>query len=186
MSANTLTDGAAARYANALFELSLENDQLSSVESGLDRILEIYRQNADFKKVTKSAIFSRAEQIRALRSVGKKIKTPDLLLSTLCLMASKRRLFAIEEMAEEFKRLSALRRAELTVHVKSASKLNKKQENKIREIFEKATKNTVILNVMEDESLIGGLVIKVGSSLIDSSIKSQLISLENIMKEVSL
>ena len=101
-------------------------------------------------------------------------------------MASKRRLFAIEEMAEEFKRLSALRRAELTVHVKSASKLNKKQENKIREIFEKATKNTVILNVMEDEALIGGLVIKVGSSLIDSSIKSQLISLENIMKEVSL
>ena len=86
MSANTLTDGAAGRYANALFELSLENDQLSSVESGLDKILEIYRQNADFKKVARSAIFSRAEQIRALRSVGKKIKTPDLLLSTLCLM----------------------------------------------------------------------------------------------------
>ena len=91
-----------------------------------------------------------------------------------------------KRQVEHFKRLASDHRGEIKVNVTSASKLSRSQEDKIRNFFEEETKSSIILNIKEDQSLIGGLLIKVGSSLIDSSIRSQLINVENKMKEVGL
>ena len=186
MSAKTLTDSAASRYASAIFELAIETKSLDKAESDLDLVANIYESNGDFRKVVKSAIFSREQQVGVIKALGKKIKLSDLTIKSLCLMAQKRRLFSIESMVEHFKRLASDHRGEIKVNITSASKLSRSQEDEIRNFFEEETKSSVILNIKQDESLIGGLLIKVGSNLIDSSIRSQLINVENKMKEVGL
>ena len=186
MSAKTLTDSAASRYASAIFELALETKGLDKVESDLDVVANIYESNEDFRKVVKSAIFSREQQVGVIRALGKKVKLSDLTINSICLMAQKRRLFSVESMVEHFKRLASAYRGEIKVNITSASKLSKSQEEEIRNFFEEETKSSVILNIEQDETLIGGLLIKVGSNLIDSSIRSQLINVENKMKEVGL
>ncbi len=186
MTTKTLTDSAASRYASAIFDLSIEEKSLDKTESDLDLVKDIYGSNEDFRKVVKSPIFSREQQVRVIKSLGKKIKLSNLIINSLCLMASKRRLFSIVSMVEQFKRLAASHRGELKVSILSASKLSSSQEEQIRKLFEDETKSSVILDIKEDQSLIGGLLIKVGSTVIDSSIKSQLINVENKMKEVGL
>ncbi len=98
MSAKTLTDSAASRYASAIFELAIETKSLDKAESDLDVVANIYESNGDFRKVVKSAIFSREQQVGVIKSLGKKIKLSDLTINSLCLMAQKRRLFSIESM----------------------------------------------------------------------------------------
>ena len=186
MSAKTLTHAAAARYASAIFELAQENKCLKKVENDLSLIRSTVEKNNDFQRFVHSAILSRNQQIGALKALGKKLKLEGLTINTLCLMASKRRLFAVKSMVEQFELLLSKFRREVMVAVTSSQKLSKSQENDIRKIFEKHTNTKVILQVDEDSTLIGGLVIKVGSSVIDSSIKSQLINVENKMKEVGI
>ena len=186
MSSKTLTHAAAARYASAIFELAQEKNCLKKVEADLKLIMLILEENHDFHKFVHSAIFSRKQQIDVLKVLGKKLALENLTTDTLCLMASKRRLFAVKSMAERFEMLASNYRGEVKVAVTSSCKLTKHQENKIRKVFEEQTNTKVILKTNEDPTLIGGMVIKVGSSLIDSSIKSQLINVENKMKEVGI
>ncbi len=186
MSAKTLTNAAAKRYANAIFELAQESNLLKKVEADLGLIKSICDENYDFQRFILSAIFSRQQQIEVLKALGKKLDLESLTVDSLCLMASKRRLFAVKTMIEQFDLLVSNFRGEVKIVVTSSRKLSKSQENEIKDVFEKQTKSKIILQVNEDSTLIGGLVVRVGSSLIDSSIKSQLINVENKMKEVGI
>ena len=186
MSTRTLTNAAAARYASAIFELAQEKNCLKKVEADLNLVMSILEENPDFQTFVHSAILSRKQQIDVLKVLGNKLALESLTIDTLCLMAAKRRLFAVKSMAERFEMLSSNFRGEVKVAVTSSCKLSEIQATKIKKVLEEQTNIKVMLQINEDPSLIGGLVIRVGSSLIDTSIKSQLINIENKMKEVGI
>jgi len=180
----SISTGIAARYAAAVFGLAKEGKALKSLESDVDSLGAALSASSDLRSMIASPLFSREEQAKAIEAVATKAGFSTLTKNTLALMASKRRLFVLPQLVAELRQLLAEERGEVTADVISATALTKEQSSKLAASLKARVGKTVKLNTTVDESLIGGLVVKLGSTMIDTSIASKLSALKNAMKEV--
>jgi len=131
-----------------------------------------------------SPIYGRDEQTDAIGAVAKKMKLSSMVSNSLSLMASKRRLFVLPQLVAGLRELIAEEKGEITANVTAAKALTKAQQDKLAKSLKASVGKDVKINMAVDENLIGGLIVKVGSQMIDTSIASKLANLQNVMKEV--
>jgi F-type H+-transporting ATPase subunit delta len=176
--------GVAGRYATALFELALEGGALDSVAADLDRFSAALDASTDLARLVKSPVFSAEEQSRALAAILDALKIEGLTRNFLLLVAKNRRLFASPDMTRGFRAMLARHRGETSASVISASKLTEAQVTALKQALQAALGKEVALDQRIDAGLLGGLVVKVGSRMIDTSLRTRLNSLKITMKEV--
>ena len=180
----SISSGIAARYATAVFELAKEAKKLPALEKDLDALSAALEESTDFGELITNPVYTRDQIAAAVAAIGKKMKLTPIVASTLGLMAQKRRLFVLPQLVATIKGMIADEKGEVSAEVTSAKALTKAQTDKLAKTLKASVGKDVIVNVAVDESLIGGLIVKVGSKMIDSSIKSKLSNLQNAMKEV--
>ncbi|MEZ5796047.1 MAG: F0F1 ATP synthase subunit delta [Paracoccaceae bacterium] len=180
----SVSTGIAARYASALFDLAKEGGALKALESDAAALKAALADSPDLAAMIASPVISRAEQTAATAAIAAKMGLNALTANTLALMGEKRRLFVLPQFLAELAGLIAAEKGEITAEVTSATALSAAQSKKLAETLKAKVGKTVKLNATVDESLIGGLIVKLGSTMIDTSVKSKLASLQNAMKEV--
>lgn len=176
--------GVAGRYATALFELGLEEKALEQIEVDLNRFGEALDAVDDLARLVKSPVFSAEEQGRALAAILDELKIEGLTKNFLLLVSKNRRLFAVPDMMTAFRAMLAAHRGETSATVTAASKLTEAQVTALKQALQAALGKDVMLDQRVDPSLIGGLMVKVGSRMIDTSLRTKLTSLKHAMKEV--
>ncbi|MFQ5566167.1 MAG: F0F1 ATP synthase subunit delta [Paracoccaceae bacterium] len=181
---STFVSSAAGRYATALFELAGESDALDQTEADMAALGAALEASDDLRTLISSPIYNRDEQGRAMASVTEAMGLSALVRNVVGLMAGKGRLFMLGEVIDVYARLMAEHRGEVTAEVTAARALSETQQGALARTLKDAVGREVKLNVAVDEGIIGGLVVKVGSKMIDTSIRSRLASLQNAMKEV--
>ena len=180
----SISTSIASRYAAAVFELANESKSVAKIESDLDALNGALTDSADFNALIHSPIYSREEQTDAIAAIASKMGLTSLMSNTLAVMADKRRLFVLPQLVQSLRNLIAESKGEVGADVVSAKALTKAQTDKLAKTLKAQFGKTVTINATVDESLIGGLVVKVGSKMIDTSIRAKLNSLQNAMKEV--
>ncbi|WGW04795.1 F0F1 ATP synthase subunit delta [Tropicibacter oceani] len=180
----SVSSGIAERYATAVFGLVKEGKDLPKLEANLDDLSATLESNAELRDLLSSPIYSRDEQGGAIMAIAKKMGLIPALQNTLGLMAQKRRLFVVPAMVRRLREMIAAEKGEVTAEVVSAQALTEAQSKKLAETLKAQVGSDVKISATVDESLIGGLVVKVGSKMIDTSIRAKLNSLQNAMKEV--
>jgi len=180
----SISTGIAARYATAVFELAKSAKSIDGLDADISTLAVAFDGSNDLQNLVTSPIYSRAEKVAAVQALAAAMGLGELLTNTLALLADKRRLFVLSYLIEAVRTLIAREKGEVTADVTAARKLTKAQETKLSAALKKAVGQNVIINTTVDKSLIGGLVVKVGSKMIDSSIASKLSNLQNAMKEV--
>lgn len=181
---STANGGLAQRYAAALFELADSKHQLDAVVGDLGAIDKMIDESADFRRLINSPVLSRADQGKAITGIVQAAQFGPLTAKFLGLLAQNRRLFALPAMIQAFKKMLADRRGEMTAQVWSARALSAEQQSALAETIKRAHGAKVTMEVKVDPDLIGGLVVKVGSRMIDSSIRTKLQKLQLAMKGV--
>lgn len=176
--------GVAGRYATALFDLAETKKQLDRVAQDLADLGSMIDGSADLNRLIRSPVISREEQGRAMAAVLKKAGMSALTGNFVGVVARNRRLFALPAMIAAYRSLLAARRGEATAEVVSARPLTKKQTEAIGAQLKKAIGTKVAINTKVDEGLLGGLVVKVGSRMIDSSLRTKLQRLRFAMKGI--
>ena len=176
--------GIAARYAKAVFELAKEDKAVAKVEADLDALEAALADSADFRALISSPVYSRDEQAGAIAALAKKMGLSAIVSNVLALMSNKRRLYILPQMVQALRAAIAEDKGEITAAVTSAKALTKTQADKLAKALASSVGKSVKINATVDEKLIGGLVVKMGSKMIDTSIASKLNSLQNAMKEV--
>ncbi len=180
----SISAGIAGRYATAVFELAKEAKGLSGLEADVAALGQALKDSADLRQAIASPVISREDQGRAVAALAAKMGLSSTVASTLALMAANRRLFVLPQLLAALGDMIAAEKGEITAEVTAAAELTKAQAEKLAASLGKTVGKTVRLNTTVDENLIGGLVVKVGSKMIDTSIRSKLASLQNAMKEV--
>lgn len=180
----SLSSGIAERYATALFQLAKDAKKLPAVEKDVDALAAALNDSDHLRDLISSPVYTRADAGTAIAAIAKKMKLAPLTANTLGLMAAKRRLFVLPQLIKGVKAMIAEEKGEVSAEVTAAKKLTAAQQKKLADTLKKTVGKTVNVNVTVDESLIGGLIVKVGSKMIDSSIRSKLSNLQNAMKEV--
>lgn len=180
----SISSGIAARYATAVFELAKDAKKLSAIEKDFDALETAMKDSNALRDLITSPIYSRDEMTSAVITISKKMKLTKDVTNTLGLMASKRRLFVLPALIKTVKAMIAEEKGEITAEVTAAKTLTKTQQDKLAKTLKIAVGKTVNVNMSVDPDLIGGLIIKVGSKMIDNSVSSRLLNLQNTMKEV--
>jgi F-type H+-transporting ATPase subunit delta len=180
----SISTGIAARYATAMFELAQEGEALDALEADVASLEAALAESADLRDVISSPLYGRDETQAAIGAVAGAMGLNAITGNTLRLMAQKRRLFVLPALLRSLRERIAEHKGEVTADVVSAKALTKAQSDKLQKSLSAAVGREVQLNATVDESLIGGLVVKVGSKMIDTSIRSKLNALQNTMKEV--
>jgi F-type H+-transporting ATPase subunit delta len=175
----------AGRYATALFELALETNAIDAVKSDLDRFDALIAGSADLARLVRSPVFTAEEQVRALRSVLDRAGLSGLSAQFLLTVASNRRLFAVRDMIRAYGLLVARHRGEVSAQVTLAQPPRPEHLAAIKEALNAVTKKNVQIDVNVDPSIIGGLVVKLGSRMVDTSLRTRLNMIKHAMKEVS-
>ena len=177
--------GMAGRYAIALFELALEANAVAGVKSDLDRFDALITESADLARLVRSPVFTAEEQVRALRPVLNWAGLSGLSAQFLLTVASNRRLFAVRDMIRAYGLLVARHRGEVSAQVTLAQPPRPEHLAAIKEALDAVTKKNVQVDVQVDPSIIGGLVVKLGSRMVDTSLRTRLNMIKHAMKEVS-
>ncbi|MEM8774400.1 MAG: F0F1 ATP synthase subunit delta [Pseudomonadota bacterium] len=180
----SISSGIAERYATAIFELSKESKSLGKLEENISDLTAALNESADLRDLISSPVISRTDQETAISAVSDTMGLVTELKSGLGLMAQKRRLFVLPQLVSQLSDMIADDKGEVTAEVTSAVQLSAAQSKKLASALKSSVGKDVKINATVDESLIGGLVVKVGSKMIDTSIASRLNSLQNAMKEV--
>jgi F-type H+-transporting ATPase subunit delta len=178
-----IVSGVAGRYATALFELALEQKSVDAVKADLDRFAALIDENEDLARLVRSPVFGADEQTKALTAVLDSAKIGGLAANFLRLVASNRRLFAVRLILKAFRLLVAQYKGEVTAEVTVAEKLNDKHLDALKNALKGVTGKDVDLDVKVDPSIIGGLVVKLGSRMVDTSLKTKLNAIKHAMKE---
>jgi len=171
----------AERYSLALFELSEENNLLSSIENQAMSVLNLINQSEDFCNLIKDPTINQEDLSKVINKIAENNKFDTLLKNFLNFLIQKRRFFFIERILKSFIEICSRKRGELKAELKSAKNLSSDEITKITELLTKNFSSKIKLNYKHDESLIGGLVVQVGSTMVDTSIKSKLQQIENRM-----
>jgi len=180
----SMVSGVAARYARSLFELAEEAGATSATEKDLGRFEALLEGSADLKRLIESPVFSSEEQQKAIGAVLDGAKIGGLTGNFLRVVAQNRRLFAVPQMIRAFREIAADARGEATAEVTAAHALTADQERALKAALNDMVGKDVTVKVTVDPSLLGGLVVRVGSRQIDTSLKTKLNSLKVALKEV--
>jgi len=177
--------GVAGRYATALFELAESEGSLDAVANDLASIGRMLDESEDLRRLVRSPVFGADLQGKAIAAVLEKAGIAGLTAQFIGLVVKNRRLFALPGMMSAFRQLLAVKRGEITASVVSAHALSDAQVDGLKTALKSATGRDVNIDTTVDESLLGGLIVKVGSRMIDSSLRTKLNSLKIAMKEAS-
>jgi F-type H+-transporting ATPase subunit delta len=178
-----IISGMAGRYATALFELALETKAVDQVQSDLNAFDALVASSPDLARLVRSPAFSAEEQARALAALLDKAGLTGIAANFLKVVATNRRLFAVHDMIRAFNALVAQHRGEVTAQVTVAETLNDARMNEIRDALKQVTGKDVKVDVTVDPSIIGGLKVKLGSRMVDASLRTKLNSIKFAMKE---
>ena len=183
MEALLMVSGMAGRYATALFELSLEGKAVDQVQSDLKAFDALIASSPDLTRLVRSPVFSADDQGKALVAILEKSEIKGIAANFLRVIAANRRLFAVSEIIRGFNALVAKHRGEVTAEVTVADKLSDARMDEIRDTLKAVTGKDVQIDVTVDPSIIGGLKVKVGSRMVDASLRTKLNSIKFAMKE---
>ncbi len=172
-----------ARYAAALFDLAKEENALDSVEKDLVDLAGAIDQSEDLTNLISNPLFSRDDQQKAIMSLLQKAGAHAFISNVAGLMASNGRLFALPAMISSFRKLAAEARGEVSAEAISAVALDEEQIRRLRSEIEASVGKAINLETKTDESLLGGLIVKVGSRMVDTSLRTKLTQLKMAMKE---
>jgi F-type H+-transporting ATPase subunit delta len=175
--------GVAGRYATALFELARDEKSVDAVKADLDNFDALLDESADLKRLVRSPVFSAETQLKALSAVLDKAGLSGTSAKFLKVLTANRRLFAITDVIRAYRTLVAKFKGEASADVTVAEPLNDKNLDALKTALKSVTGKDVALNVKVDPSIIGGLVVKLGSRMVDSSLRTKLNSIKHAMKE---
>jgi F-type H+-transporting ATPase subunit delta len=174
----------AGRYARALFELALDAKTVDSVKADLESFDRMIGDSADLRRLVRSPVFGAEEQGRALAAVLAKAGIGGLAANFLKFVASNRRLFAVRDMIRDYRKLVARWKGEIGADVTVAEALSDHQIDALQSALRSVTGGkTVDLHVKVDPAIIGGLTVKLGSRMVDSSLRTKLNAIKHTMKE---
>lgn len=173
-SSSPIVSGIAGRYAAALFELANEGKALDKVGAALDRFLALLDGSEDLSRLVNNPVFTAEEQVAALTAVLAKAKIDGLAANFLRLVASKRRLFAVRGMIAGYKALVAEKQGVVSAEVTVSAPLSDKNRAAVQEALEGQAGKKIALTEKVDPAILGGLVVKMGSRMIDASLKTKL------------
>ncbi len=175
----------ARRYAGALYELAADQKQLDTVTADLRMLRILARESAEFRSIAFNPRLSRTQLMKAMQEIAKSAKFGALTANFLMLAAQNRRLDAMEAMADAFLAELAQKRGEFSAEIRTAYALTPAQQEQLAVQLRALAGGKVHMTVTEDKSLLGGLTVKLGSKLIDASVKSKLARLERRLKSQS-
>jgi F-type H+-transporting ATPase subunit delta len=170
------------RYATALFELARDSKALPQVEASLGNVRQALDESPTFRLLVASPVVSRGDATRAVAAVGSELKLDATTAKFLGVLAQNRRLNQLPQIIRAFRQLAAQYRGETTADVISAHPLDAEQVDALKQQLRTRLGRDVNVDLSVDPSLLGGLVVKIGSQMIDSSIKTRLNSLAHAMK----
>jgi len=180
----SIISGVATRYAGALFDLALESGSLDAVNTDLKRFAQMIEESADLRRLIRSPAFSAEEQLRAVSALLDGAGIGGLVANFIKVSAKNRRLFILPDVIRAFSQLLARHRGEVSAEVTSAEPLSDKHVSELKAALKASLGKDVTIDATVDPSLIGGLIVKVGSRMIDGSLRTKLNSLKLAMKEV--
>lgn len=181
---NSLISGVAERYAGSLFELAAESNTIGKVEEDLGTFEVMLAGSEDLRRLIGSPVFSADEQLKAISAIADRAGITGITGNFLRVVARNRRLFALPGIIQAFRKIAAEHRGEVAAEVTSAHALTPAQEQELRATLKSVAGKDVAFTVKVDPSLLGGLVVKIGSRQIDTSLKTKLNSLKLALKEV--
>jgi F-type H+-transporting ATPase subunit delta len=174
----------AGRYATALFELARDNNAVDPVKADLERFDALVAESADLERLVRSPVYGADEQAKAVGPVLDRMGIGGIAANFVKLVTANRRLFAVREMIKAYRALVARHKGEVTAQVTVAETLSDSHRGAIQDALNSVTGKHVGLDVKVDPAIIGGLVVKLGSRMVDSSLRTKLNSIKHAMKEV--
>ena len=181
-SEQTETSGVAGRYATALFDLAVEQGVIDPTANDLASLQAMIDESDDLRRLIRSPIFSRAQQCAAMDAVLEKADLSQMVRNFVAVVAQNRRLFAVEGMIRAYREFVARHRGEVTAEVVSAAPLSESQRTAVEQALKQAVGSNVTVNTEVDPDLIGGMIVRVGSRMVDSSLRTKLQRLQLAMK----
>ena len=175
--------GVSGRYATALFELARDEKSIDAVKADLDRFDALLAESDDLRRLVRSPVFSADTQLKALNAVLDRAAITGIAANFLKVLTRNRRLFAVSDVIRAFRALVAKFKGEATADVTVAEKLSDRNLDALKTALKSVTGKDVALNVNVDPAIIGGLVVKLGSRMVDSSLRTKLNSIKHAMKE---
>ena len=173
----------AGRYATALFELAADTNAVDAVKADLDRFDVLLGESPDLLRLVRSPVFSAEDQLKALTAVLDRAGIGGTSAKFLKLVVSNRRLFAVRDMIKAFRALVAKHKGEVTAEVTVAEGLKDEHLEALRSALKSVSGRDVDLDIKIDPAIIGGLVVKLGSRMVDSSLRTKLNAIKQAMKE---
>jgi F-type H+-transporting ATPase subunit delta len=174
----------AGRYAGALFDLALENKTVDAVRADLDRFDALLTESPDLMRLVRSPVFAADEQLKALSVILDRAGIGGIAANFVRVVTTNRRLFAVRDMIRAFRALVARHRGEVSAQITVAEPLNDNKVNALKDALKTVTGGKEIdLDVKVDPAIIGGLIAKVGSRMVDSSLRTKLNAINFAMKE---
>jgi F-type H+-transporting ATPase subunit delta len=176
--------GVAERYASALFELARDDSQIGTIEGELGGVAQMLDESADFRRLVESPVFSAEDQERAIGALAARAGIGGLTGNFLRLVARNRRLFALPGIITAFHEMAARERGEVTAEVTSALPLDDGHVAALKQALKEKLGKDVTLKTRVNPALLGGLIVKVGSRMIDTSLRTRLMTVKTQLKEV--
>ncbi|WOH82036.1 F0F1 ATP synthase subunit delta [Bradyrhizobium sp. BEA-2-5] len=180
---DTSVSGVSGRYATALFELARDEQSVDQVRADLDKFDALLNESADLKRLVRSPVFAADAQLKALSAVLAKAGIAGISANLLKVLTANRRLFVVADVIRGYRALVAKFKGEATAEVTVAEQLSDKNLDALKVALKSVTGKDVALNVKVDPSIIGGLVVKLGSRMVDGSLRTKLNSIKHAMKE---
>jgi len=181
----TFVSGVAGRYASALFDLARENRAMDAIGADLDRFDELYKESPDLQRLVRSPVFTAEEQVKAISAVLERAGIGGIAGNFVRLVASNRRLFALPDMIRAYRTLVADAKGIVRAEVRLAEKPSDRVLDEIRAALRDVAKAEVDMDVRIDPSLIGGLVVRMGSRMVDASLRTKLNHIRLAMREAT-
>ena len=179
----SFSDTSAGRYSLALYELAEEANVLEEVEKHSSSIIKLISSSDDFNSLIKDPTNQKEDQLNIISKISENYKLNNLLTKFLIFLISKRRLFYVEKILKDFIETCSKKRGEIKAELTAAKELTENDLKKIKEDLIKSFSSKIKINYKYDPSLIGGLIVQVGSTMVDTSIKNKLQQIENRMIE---
>jgi len=174
--------GIAERYATALLELAQEERAVSDVERDLETLMAGLRESADLRRFVQSPVFSRADHAKAMKALLARAGSSTLTTKFVLTLASKRRLYLLAEIIRAYRDALARIRGEVDAQVTSARALSESETAELKAAIKKSLGREPKLETRVDASLLGGLIVKIGSRMVDSSLRTKLQSMRLAMR----
>jgi len=177
------SDTSVGRYSLALYELAEEANSIDEIEKNSSAIIKLISSSDDFNFIIKDPTNQKEDQLNLILKISENYKLNNLLTKFLSFLISKRRLFYVEKILKDFIETCSKKRGEIKAELTAAKELTENEINSIKEDLTKSFSSKIKLNYKYDPSLIGGLIVQVGSTMVDTSIKNKLQQIENRMIE---